>query len=502
MDRTPDYYRQINVGRYSSSPNNFYHKNDNNKRTPFHIDRSGLHTTSFIGERLNSNFKNSGHSNHQDSVVSKPSQYSVNNQGNHALELKELLKENSINSDISMNNVNYFTDTPTTLLLEEKGNKYPPEGFLVEPYARKGTSRNQFGLAPCGGGLQGQSKYIANPGDKTKVQWIIKNPVKNGLCQIRLSKGHPNDLSTYQTLPVNVDTYDSRNGKFQCGDASKAVEEATVVFPSDVTCSECTLQWIYEAPGYGTLYEWSDISIVSGGQIKECLQPCKNDGVCVDGKCFWAAGYFGEACEFHGKPNMFYESVEPGKTAPVTQNDNSGGGIGFFGWYFILFLIALVIAGIVMALAYFLFRPQTQQILKGKEGSHAGSKDARDSRSMDNKQSIDEKAQKNKEQEDKKKKEDEEKKKEEEEKKKRDTKKSDDKNKDDKNKDDKRDKFEKDNDEIKVKDKDGKKESRARDRSKSKDKDKDKAKDDKKEDDKDNKKDSSRDKSKSKNVGL
>lgn len=140
------------------------------------------YTTSFIGSRLNSKSNDFHHSVSQNTVVSKHTSETSENNSSQNKDLKELLREHSMEIDAPMNNVNYFTDTPTTLYIEQKGTQtYPPEGFLVEPYARKGTSKTIFGMAPCGGGLKGQSKYVASPGDKAKVEWIIKNPVKGGL---------------------------------------------------------------------------------------------------------------------------------------------------------------------------------------------------------------------------------------------------------------------------------------------------------------------------------
>ncbi len=52
--------------------------------------------------------------------------------------------------------------------------------YLVEPYARRGTAKSRFDIHPCGGGVQGKIKYLAQPGEEAKVQWIIQNPVQGG----------------------------------------------------------------------------------------------------------------------------------------------------------------------------------------------------------------------------------------------------------------------------------------------------------------------------------
>lgn len=225
-------------------------------------------------------------------------------------------------------------------------------------------------MAPCSGGIKGQSKYLAQPGEKTEVQWIIQNPIKSGRCQIRLSRGHPDDASSYHSLPIAGHGYDARTGTFDCGDPTKTVEEAKVQIPFDTTCTDCTLQWIYEAPGFGSIFQCADISILMDSKKDSCKGECLNGGVCQDGLCYCAAGYFGEYCQHNGKPNQFYEPVRAegkptmmAEKGPVTKSD---GGLGFFGWYFLLFFISLVIAGVVSALVYLLCRKDAERVIKKK----------------------------------------------------------------------------------------------------------------------------------------
>jgi hypothetical protein len=164
--------------------------------------------------------------------------------------------------------------------------KKAPMAYLVEPYARKGTTKSRFDMAPCSGGVQGQSKYLAQPGDKTNVQWIIQNPVVGGRCQVSLSSGHPDDISSYHHLTVEGLDYNARTGTFECGNPEKAVEEAIVHLPRGETCEKCTLQWVYQAPGYGSLFQCSDISIINGKGELGCPAECKNGGVCQDSLCY------------------------------------------------------------------------------------------------------------------------------------------------------------------------------------------------------------------------
>lgn len=120
----------------------------------------------------------------------------------------------------------------------DSANKEAPQGYLVEPYARKGTAKSRFDLPPCSGGVQGKSKYLAQPGESANVQWIIQNPVQGGHCQIRLSKGHPDDPSSYHFLRVEGHNFNERSGTFSCGDPTKTVEEAVVTIPKDQTCEQ------------------------------------------------------------------------------------------------------------------------------------------------------------------------------------------------------------------------------------------------------------------------
>lgn len=150
-----------------------------------------------------------------------------------------------------------FKEESSSTLFEEQEDvstdKSAPTAVLVEPYARKGTQKTKFNLAPCSGGAKGSSRYLASPGDKANVQWIIQNPVKQGKCKISIAKGHPDDLASFHFLKVESDSFNRRNGQFKCGSPDKTVEDAMVQLPTDMTCEDCTLQWQYEAPGYGKL---------------------------------------------------------------------------------------------------------------------------------------------------------------------------------------------------------------------------------------------------------
>jgi hypothetical protein len=202
--------------------------------------------------------------------------------------IKQSLKNNAYQIDDSPQaNARVFAETSSTLYLDESVDGHsqnPPEAYLVEPVSRSGTSRTGFGLGPCGGGSKGKSRFYADPGEKTEVQWIIKNPAPNGHCQIRVARGHGDDESAFENVSVEGHGYDRSTGKFRCGDPDKAIEVVTVKLPYDTSCPDCTLQWIYDAPGFGKMYQCADISIVDADHREDCEGKCQNGGICENKK--------------------------------------------------------------------------------------------------------------------------------------------------------------------------------------------------------------------------
>jgi len=253
----------------------------------------------------------------------------------------------------------------------------PPQGFLLDPVSRKGTSRSDFGLAPCGGASKGQARLLADPGQKTEVQWLIKDPVEGGHCQIRLSRSEEDDPNSFESLHVEGNGYDSRTGKFKCGDPHKTVETATVKLPYETSCPHWTLQWVYEAPGYGKLYQCADISIVDPDNREDCEGKCQNEGIWENRKCYWVAGFSGEFCEIEGKApkdeeiSGENEAGENGETTEFAEQDGTPeteakSGHGFFWYYFWGLLLALLLAAIICALLWYFLKPILNPLLFGK----------------------------------------------------------------------------------------------------------------------------------------
>ena len=59
-------------------------------------------------------------------------------------------------------------------------------------------------MFPWNGGEKGQPKLIES-GSKIMVRWQIENPVKNGMCAIRLAEQNDHDEGSYKFLkPENI----------------------------------------------------------------------------------------------------------------------------------------------------------------------------------------------------------------------------------------------------------------------------------------------------------
>lgn len=137
-----------------------------------------------------------------------------------------------------------------------------PVGFLISPYPRKGTEHGIFGMKHCSGGTKGDIEYVAVQGHTLNVQWSIMNPVEGGKCHILLNTKGTNKGEDFEPADVVGYSFGVTNDAFPCGDPKKKIEEVAVKLPMDKTCEHCLLQWRYTAPGYGDLYQCSDISII------------------------------------------------------------------------------------------------------------------------------------------------------------------------------------------------------------------------------------------------
>lgn len=197
---------------------------------------------------------------------------------------------------------------------------------------------------------------------------------------VRISRGTADDASSFQNVKVEGHGYDSSTGKFKCGDKDASLETVKVQLPYDTSCPDCVLQWIYDAPGFGKIYQCIDISVLDKANREDCINKCKNGGICENKKCYCTEGFKGEFCEINieaeqeaKKTELANKQSNNGKKSsaqPVNfaeESNSKSGGIGFFGWYFILLLISLIIIGIIFALAWFLCKERAQRLVKGED---------------------------------------------------------------------------------------------------------------------------------------
>lgn len=207
-----DQKKQLNrqYPSYSQVKNNSYQAKQGDSQVS-NFNLYNQYMASFISDRLNSNNLDSS------ALLTDDKNQNLKeniNTSEYLQNVEVVFHDHTIASKLDKSK--YFNEQASTLFEEEssKTAKGAPTAYLVDPYARKGTSKSKFNLAPCSGGILGTSRSLASPGEKTNVQWIIQNPVKGGKCKVSLAKGHPDDLGSYQTLVVNDPSYNARTGQF------------------------------------------------------------------------------------------------------------------------------------------------------------------------------------------------------------------------------------------------------------------------------------------------
>lgn len=205
--------------------------------------------------------------------------------------------------------------------------------FLEEPAARENTSHDKFGMFPCNGGVKGPAQYF-KAGSKIMVKWQIQNPTKDGKCIIRLAESNDENVSSYKNLkPEGIDQ-DEYTGYFNCGNASGNPEGAEVVIPVGTDCAECTLQVAYNVPGFGEIYQCTDISTVKVEGTNDCDRACLNGGICFKGDCVCAKGFYGKYCEQSTEhPGSYVEKNERNPDEPshvhINKRDRRSNGIDY-----------------------------------------------------------------------------------------------------------------------------------------------------------------------------
>lgn len=252
-------------------------------------------------------------------------------------------------------------DVPTTLKgIDETYNiSKPPTVTLLEPPVREGTTKYKFNDSPCGSGVMSDSRFKVEPGQSIDVSWIIQNPIK-GRCKFSISTDHSDKSSSYSAIPVDINNYSSSSGDFEWGNSNKLLESAKLKIPGDLNCEDCTIQFSYTVPGFGTLYQCSDVTAndkATKTTGKECKGGCKNSGICKNGEWFCQTGFYGINCEQIGRPPG--ASVQFHEEITETESDSSS-GIGFFAWVFILFFLLLLLLCLGAVAFYFLTKKGNQ----------------------------------------------------------------------------------------------------------------------------------------------
>lgn len=205
--------------------------------------------------------------------------------------------------------------------------------FLEEPPARENTSHDKFGMFPCNGGVKGPAQYF-KAGTKIMVKWQIQNPTKDGKCIIRLAENNDENAGSYKNIrPIGIDE-DQYTGYFNCGNTSGNPEGTEIVIPAGTDCAECTLQFAYNVPDFGEIYQCTDISTVKIEGTQDCDKPCLNGGICFKGECVCAKGFYGKYCEQSTEhPGSYVDKNERNPSEPshvhINKRDRKSNGINY-----------------------------------------------------------------------------------------------------------------------------------------------------------------------------
>jgi hypothetical protein len=91
--------------------------------------------------------------------------------------------------------------------------------------------------------------------------WKVIHPSSGGNCTIRFGNGLDSLDSSFITLFPLDGSGDDSQGTFHCGRDPTHLEHKDVYFPTDFTCDDCTLQWIWQTET-GPIYQCSDVAII------------------------------------------------------------------------------------------------------------------------------------------------------------------------------------------------------------------------------------------------
>ena len=197
---------------------------------------------------------------------------------------------------------------------------------MFDPVPRDQTSSKITDVGPCGGLNKGPSHSLIDPGTLHPVSWKVIYSSVNSNCTVRLLQ---NDNS-YLTLDIRG--VKNEAGWFPCARKETNYENVVALIPESPGCVDCTIQFICKTY-QGTFYQCSDISI---GELssQNCIGKCKNGGVCQGNMCKCKENYYGNYCESKIK---------------VSSESHVG--------TFFIFLILLVLASVLVSVAFFWKNP-------------------------------------------------------------------------------------------------------------------------------------------------
>lgn len=99
---------------------------------------------------------------------------------------------------------------------------------------------------------------------------------------------------SFETLKP-VDKSPNYDWTFPCSRSDELFEHTEVIIPKDLTCENCTFQFIWRSKGE-TQYYCADV-LIYDDELNSCMNSCQNGGICTNGACRCPDKYEGDYCE-------------------------------------------------------------------------------------------------------------------------------------------------------------------------------------------------------------
>lgn len=91
------------------------------------------------------------------------------------------------------------------------------------------------------------------PGSKIHFRWEIENPVRDGLCAIKISDNSKAVDSIFKVVTPIDTAVIKETGYFPCGQKDGVAEGVDIMIPFDSLCDDCTLQLNYKTNDFGEI---------------------------------------------------------------------------------------------------------------------------------------------------------------------------------------------------------------------------------------------------------